>query len=309
MAQLIERYEDFASTNGVAICLGNFDGVHLGHQKLLQTCLDVAKRQRLASMIFTFKPHPMKVLRPASAPKLLMTYEERREFLNQMGFDFILEQEFTKEFATISAEKFTKEILSQTLCAKEIIVGDNFTFGHMAKGNMALLKASSDFHTTPVDVLTKENAPINSTRIRKDIAEGRIESANVLLGREYFLRGEVVEGKKLGAQLGFPTANLRTAREALPKNGIYFCRAKIFRSEVSFPAAVSIGTNPSILDADSSIKIEAYLLDFSENLYGQQLQLEFLKRHRDEMKFSNLEELKTAIAADVLELRKFFKAN
>jgi riboflavin kinase/FMN adenylyltransferase len=316
MAQVIERYEDFPSAggastaaqdgSGTAVCLGNFDGVHRGHQKILQTCIDVAKRQRLASVVFTFEPHPMKILKPSTAPRLLMTRMERREYLMRMGFDFILEQKFSEEFSKISAQTFMDKILAGRLRAKEIIVGDNFTFGFQAKGNIDLLKSSKTFHVDAVPAVTEGGAPINSSRIRKAVEEGDIESANLLFGHSYFLSGEVIEGKKLGRKLGFPTANLRTSRECLPKNGIYFCRASA-QSFKDAPAAVSIGHNPTVEGARSPIKIEAYLLNFSGDLYQKEMKLDFFKRHRDEKKFSDLDELKKSIAEDVSVCASYFK--
>lgn len=305
-AQIIEDYRDFPLGAASCVCLGNFDGLHLGHQQILETCLVSAKRQGLRSVAFTFFPHPMRALLKNSALRLILTRKERRELLDRSGVNCVLEQNFTSEFSQISAEAFCEQVLFRTLNAKIVVVGKNFRFGKGAQGGAELLRSQTAFETLVVDSVAAVGiAMISSSHIRGLIENGEIDEANRCLGYPYFLSGEVTKGDGRGHELGFPTANLKSDKECLPKVGVYLTVTQDIETGEYFKSLTNVGLKPTLSDS-GALSIESFLLDFSDNLYGRRMRIFFLARLRDEQKFSNREQLHSAISRDVQKGKDVF---
>lgn len=283
------------------VTIGTFDGVHLGHQKIIKRLVELKKQQGGEVVVFTFDPHPRKVLFPEQKDlKLITTTQEKCEVLKHYGVDHILVFPFTKEFSQIQAEKYVSEIIIKGLKTKTLVIGYDHRFGSNREGNIdTLKKLSEQYHFTVEEIPAQEINQLNvsSTRIRKAIEEGDIQTANEFLGYSFFMTGEVVKGKQLGRTIGYPTANLwiKDADKLIPKIGVYAVDVKIENNH--YRGMLNIGTNPTT-DSDQSIKIEVNIFDFNEDVYGKTISIEFVKRIRDEKKFANLDELKSALAND-----------
>lgn len=304
--QIIADYRDFPLGGASSVGLGNFDGVHLGHQEIIKTCLVGAKRNDMTSVAFTFHPHPTRILIPHRSPQLLLTLDERREILGLMGVDRIVEQNFTKEFSQISADTFIDEILFRTINAKSVVVGSNFRFGFGATGNPDLLKSKSYFETKVIEsVTTSKGEPISSSRIRDLIQAGNIEGANDCLGYPFFLTGRVISGEKRGRSLGFPTANLETEKECLPGRGVYLTICQDLVSRNFFASLTNVGLRPTV-SHDSRLSLESHLIDFQDDLYGRSMRIFFLRRLRDEMRFEGVAQLRHQIEKDVQRSKSLF---
>ncbi len=297
--ETLARSFNFKERRSSVIAIGNFDGVHRGHQFLLKEALQEAKREQAVSIVMTFEPHPQEFF--GRSLQRLLTASEKAEKLKAFEFDFLLIQEFTPKFATLSAEEFCDSVLLQSLSAKSVVVGQNFRFGAGAKGNSELLKTKGLLNCQ-ITLDLEDGRPVSSGRIRGLLSEeGKIKECNQLLGYSYFLSGRVVPGDSRGRTIGWPTANLETNRQCLPKIGVYACWAFNAAGE-SWKAAVNVGVGPTF-DSGGKLKIEAHLLDFEGDLYGQVLRLEFVDRIRDEQKFSSLEDLKQRIELDCVWVR------
>ena len=289
------------------LTLGNFDGVHLGHQAIFRMLIERARKMNGTSIVYTFVPHPMRVIAPERAPKLLTTYKEKIKLIEDSGIDVIICTNFTKKFASISAEDFVKEILCNTLNVKEIFIGANYLFGKGRKGSPELLKSlgkECGFSVTIIDEIVVDNSALSSSRIRTLIAKGRVDEAVKFLGRHYSVDGIVVEGAKRGKSLlNTPTANLLTANELLPKDGVY--AVTVDMDGKIYGGATNIGHNPTF--DDKKFSFETHLLDFDGQLLGKTLRINFIKRIRDEMKFASVEELGTQMKKDIEEIRNILK--
>lgn len=278
------------------IAIGMFDGVHLGHRAVIDG----------ADTVVTFDPHPMAVLRPQNVPGQLTTLEQKAEILGALGVQELVLVPFTPEMAALTAEEFVDDVIVDRLDARGVRIGENFRFGRAALGTPELLAADSRFDTTVVPVLTVDGDVVSSTRIRRLIAEGDVQAAARLLGSPYTLGGTVVQGEQRGRTLGFPTANLfPPPGRVLPDHGVYACRATV--DDVVHPAAVSIGVRPQF-ETRLGVLVEAYLLDYSGILYGQQIELEFLDHLRGEQKFAGVDELIAQIQRDVDDTRRIAAA-
>jgi riboflavin kinase/FMN adenylyltransferase len=294
---------------GSAVTIGAYDGVHLGHRALLGELHARAVADGLTSVVVTFDQHPAAVVRPESAPLLLCDLDQKLELLAATGVDRTVVVPFDTERANESAEEFVHEILERGLNARLVVVGEDFHFGHGRKGNVALLREMGAAGGFTVEGVSLEAAPdgsieaghpISSTRIRGLIAEGRVEEAAGLLGRPHQLRGPVVHGDNRGAtELGFPTANLDIPTAiAIPAAGIY--AGWYERPDASrWRAAISVGRRPTFYGADGDLLVEAYLLDFSGDLYGEEGRLSFVGRLRPELAFDSAEELVAQMHQDV----------
>jgi riboflavin kinase / FMN adenylyltransferase len=280
-----------------AVTIGIFDGVHRGHRALLTT----ARQSGLPVTALTFDPHPAALLSPSRVPPLLGTLSERRELLRQNGADSVLVLPFDEALAALSPEAFVEDVLLRRLNAGIVVIGEDFRYGCERRGSVEALRAEGERHDFAVQVVPSvflDGVPVRSTTIRQMLLGGQPESAQKLLGRPYALTGRVVRGKQLGRTLGFPTANLECPPGVLtPAPGVYAGRAG------EFLAAISIGVNVTIDDRAQST-VEAYLLDFEGDLYGQELTLEFTKFIRPMQKFTSLDELMAAIRSDVASVRK-----
>jgi len=289
------------SPRGSALALGIFDGVHTGHQALLEKAVHLAKAQDLTSIAFTFAPHPAKVLAPKYAPMMLEPLGLRIERFEQQGLDAVVVQPFNASFAATAPDAFVRKVLVDVLQAKHIIIGEGFVFGAKQVGNVKLLQSIGlelGFEAHGVEHIRLEGMQVSSTKVREFVNHGNVEAARLLLGHPFELIGECIHGDGRGRGLGFGTANLRCLNEQLPATGVYACFAQI--GEKLWKSVVNIGYNPTF--GPSALKVEAHLLDFSGNeLYGQQVRLAMIARLRNEVRFESPEALKQQIAVDIKE--------
>ena len=283
--------------------MGNFDGVHLGHQAVLRRAVEEGERRGARVVATTFDPHPRAVLGPWGEPKLLTTLELRREALLRHGADEVRVIRFDEELSRMSPEEFVREVLVGEIGAEAVVVGENFRFGYRASGGVEELeRLMRSFGGDAYAVAVRgEAGEISSTRIRELIALGEVGEAAALLGRPYVLRGEVVVGDRRGRRIGFPTANVvADAAVVVPARGVYAGFVGV--GKAVHPACTNVGVAPTFRRGES--RIEAYLIGFRGNLYGRVVDVSFVRRVRPEMRFSGLEELKEQIARDVEEARR-----
>lgn len=287
------------------VSIGFFDGVHRGHQTIIKRAVRVAQDQGVRSVVVTFDRHPMEVVAPGSEPMMLMTRERRAQALAEQGVDLVVMLPFTDELRHLSAEEFIDHVLVEPLRAVRVVVGANFRFGHKAMGDVAVLSEvgpSRGFTAEGVTLLELDGVVISSTEIRAAVDRGDVELAHRMLGRPHLVEGVVVRGDQRGADLGFPTANLQVDRRiAVPARGIYAGFAHLADGrEVAH--ATSVGVNPTF--DGTQLRVEAYLLDFHEDLYGATLGVDFRHRLRDEQRFERVEDLVAQIDADVALARR-----
>lgn len=285
------------------LALGNFDGVHRGHQAIFHHV--VARAQAIAgtSMVFTFEPHPLQVLAPEKAPLLLTTYEQKMRLIAALGMQVGLRVPFTEQFARQEPIAFVRDVLCQRLGIHEVVVGHDFRFGHRRAGTVAFLQeqaANFGYRVTVIPAIMQDNTVVSSSNIRRLLQQGQVEQAARLLGRYYAIEGPVVEGFRRGAQLGFPTANVRPINVVVPQQGVYAVRVEW--DQRLYPGVANIGYNPTF--GNQALSVEAHLFDVEANLYGATVHVEFLHRIRDERKFASVEELVAQIACDAQYARK-----
>ena len=287
---------------GRALALGTFDGVHLGHRQVIGSALERARDRGLVAAVVTFDPHPLEVLRPDRPPRLLTTTERKIELVSALGLDELVAIPFTAELSRQSAEEFCDQVLVATLGARSVSVGANFHFGHDAAGDAALLRSRPEFETEVVELVADEGESISSSRIRLLVDAGDVAGAARLLGAPYALSGTVKQGDRRGRELGIPTANLDVPeQQLLPAPGIYAATAGGAAIEGDLPAAVSIGVRPTF--GGGELLVEAHLIGFEGDLYGQVLQIEFLARLRDEERFDSAADLVEQMKRDVEQAR------
>ena len=287
-------------TNPV-LTIGNFDGVHRGHQALFRKVTEWARRINGESVVMTFNPHPANVLFPGKGPVFITPHERRLELIGDCGIDVTIVVPFSTEFAMISAHDFVKDLLVQTIGAKAIVVGYDYRFGYGREGNIDLLKRLGKeygFEVETVSGIQLGGTMVSSTAIREFIRDGELQEACKLLGRPYEITGSVVKGRERGGRLlGFPTANISIASccQAAPKLGVYAVEVEVAGKK--YGGAANLGYNPTF--GDTELSLEAHIFDFNENLYGKTITVRFLDRLRDEKKFSGPEELIVQIRKDV----------
>jgi len=292
--------------------LGNFDGVHLGHQALVATAQRLAHAQSGEAVVLTFDPHPARFFAPALAPPMLLTLERRLELLAEAGADAVVVEPFTTDFAALPADRFIAEVLRGNLGARHVVVGWDFTFGAGRQGNPTMLASEGarlHMGVSIVPPVMVAGLVCSSTKIREFVLEGRVEGAAMLLGRPFELGGRVVHGVERGRTLGIPTANLDPEADLLPKPGVYAAWAcRLDGSLLRLRAAVSIGSNPTFAadrrGTSPAVTVEAHLLDFDGDLYGARLRLEFAGRLRDQRAFASADELVAEIRRDILRTRE-----
>jgi riboflavin kinase/FMN adenylyltransferase len=296
---------------GGVVTVGNFDGVHLGHQAMLR---DVARRAGelgAPAVVVTFEPHPVKVLHPESAPRMIQTLRQREEAIEACGIDALVLVPFTRDFSLTPAEDFIRDLLVKRLAVREVQVGEHFMFGRERGGNMEILRRIGDaagFTVTGIADVTHAAAAISSTRIRNALLEGDVASANALLGRAYAMDGLIAKGDRMGRKIGFPTMNLKPDNELYPKDGVYFTSVRIESFERTFPCVTNIGRRPTVYE-DFATTIESYILDFSSDVYGERVRLSFFDRARDEQTFPSMLDLTAQIKRDVEATRLYFLKN
>jgi riboflavin kinase/FMN adenylyltransferase len=305
--QVVRQIDDpNLSLTGSVITLGNFDGIHLGHQALIGGAVSEARKLAIPSVVLTFEPHPLKVLAPGRAPKMLLTHKDKMQLLQALGVDIVVIQSFDLSFASLAAEEFVRRILVERLKARKIWVGRDLRFGQGRKGNVADLErwgAEMGFGVNTVDAIVIGGARVSSSRIRQLVTEGQVDAVAPLLGRFHFVSGRVVAGHRRGRELGFPTANIATRAEVLPLDGIY---ATIFYlAERPLLSVTSIGVNPTFGEGPRTV--ESYILKFAEDIYEEAVRLSFVRRLRGEMKFASVDDLSAQIRQDVAGAEGIFR--
>jgi len=296
-----------AARRNSVVTIGNFDGCHRGHQKILCDVVARARSSGALGAVLTFFPHPARVLRPAEAPALLETLDQRLAAIESCGIEAALVLAFDRELASVSAEDFVRRILVETMAAKAVLVGGNFRFGHRGAGDVKLLGelgARWGFAAEVVPPVSDDGQVISSTAIRAAIRDGRVEDARRMLGRPYALAGEIRTGTGQGRKLVVPTLNLATEQEVLPKNGVYATEAIV--GSRTYRAATNVGLRPTFDGA--RLTIESYLFDFDQMLTSGRLEVRFWQRLRDERKFSGPAELKEQVLKDIERAKEFFQA-
>lgn len=290
------------------ITVGTFDGVHLGHQKIITHLVKKAKQKNCGTLLLTFDPHPRKVVQPSNAPMLLQTIEERSEILSKLGLEIIFVQPFTKAFSKLNAEEYVKDILVNQLNVGHLLVGYNHRFGKNRTANIFDLKKLGKkykFSVGEIQAHIVNKITVSSTKIRHAINNGNIKYANSLLGHTYKLKGIVMKGRQNGKKIGFPTANVKIneREKILPKNGVY--AVKVNYNEMTNLAMMNIGTNPTF--SGNYISNEVHLINWDGNLYKKEIEIFFIERIRDEKKFNSIQDLSIQLQNDKNYVLKKFK--
>lgn len=306
--KLFKSIDDFTSDRKTVLTLGTFDGVHIGHKKIVDRLIQSATDENCESVILTFFPHPRMVLQESSEIVLLNTIDERAELLKKSGLDSLIIHPFDKAFSRLTAEEFIRDILIEKLNIHKIIIGYDHRFGRNRTANIDDLiefGREYDFEVEQISAQELNDVSVSSTKIRKAISEGDISLANAYLGYPYLLTGKVVHGRKLGRTIGYPTANIHIVEEykLVPKDGVYVISAILNGNKVD--GMMSIGNNPTIENAKHSIEINFF--DFDADLYDQTIQISILHRIRDEAKFDSVDILKEQIADDKVKSLAFLK--
>lgn len=306
--KIINTLNQLPEEKPVVLAIGFFDGVHRGHQKVLQIALQTAKEKHAMPVAVTFYPHPLTVLSPSTPIQLLLSEREKEEIFEQMGFEATVVIQSTKEFLGRTAKDFLRSLSRiKSLCA--IVTGENFTFGKEAKGSTELLKSyfkNTEILVKSIELEKAENEVISSTQIRKWILSGDVKAAFHFLGRPYRIRGDIVHGFRRGSEiLGFPTANLRPeAERVIPGDGVYATQA--FIQGKKYPSITNIGTNPTFGNRERSI--ETFIFSFDEKIYDAPFALEWIEKIRDEMHFSSVDGLISQIKRDVQRAKEILRA-
>jgi riboflavin kinase/FMN adenylyltransferase len=288
------------------LALGNFDGVHRGHRKILDRLHRVASERGATSVVMTFDPHPPRVVRPDKAPLLLMTKAQKLEAIAEAGVQGAAIVRFTQELSRWEPETFVRTVLVDWLRVSEVWVGANFLFGHDRSGNFSVLRdmgARYGFKAEKIDPVRYKDFVVSSTRVRRLVSEGRMDEAGALLGHQYVLDGTVMRGDRRGRALGFPTANLCTDNELLPPHGVYATTVRI--GDIVHASVTNIGTRPTV-DRSGRTVVETHIFNLDADLYGQSIRVGFVQRLRDERAFESVDLLRAQIDADCQRARVLF---
>ncbi len=304
--KIFKEFDSYQSEEPLALSLGMFDGVHLGHKCIIDQLLKVGEQKNLKTGILTFWPHPRLVFNPQENLKLLNTLSEKTELLEHYGIQTLFLKEFDDEFRNLTGNEFVEKIISEKLHTKYLIVGHDHVFGKNRSGNFALLEELShqfNFEVEQMEVVNFHNNTISSTKIRQALSEGNIEEANAMLGYEYPLSGKVIHGKKIGRTIGFPTANIGfDSIKLLPKKGAYI--VDVYVKNKHYKGMLSIGTNPTVNGKE--LTAEVNILDFNEDIYDQNITVKFRKFLHEEIKFESLEQLVEKLKDDQTQTELFF---
>ena len=292
---------------GCVATIGNFDGVHLGHQAVIGQLAEKAQELGLPTQVILFEPQPQEFFQPDAAIPRLTRLREKLQALRRFSVDRVLCLRFDARFAAMEPEEFIRRILIDGLGVRYLVVGDDFRFGHKRRGDFDMLAAAGakhGFQVVNMHTVTIDEERVSSTRIRATLAAGDLATAEKLLGRPYRMCGRVAHGDKLGRTLGYPTANIHLHRKATPITGIF--AVEVFGLKIEpVPGAANVGTRPTV--GGTRTLLEVHLLDFHEDIYGEQVQVNFLRKFRDEKRFDSLDELRRWIARDVEDVRAFFR--
>lgn len=304
------NFDELEAIKNPVLTIGTFDGVHIGHQKILEKVKTEAAKINGETVLFTFFPHPRLVINPNdNSLRMIQTQEEKEEVLARLGLEHLIIFPFTKEFSQVEAEDFIKNFLVEKLRVKVIVIGYDHRFGNGRKGDIQLLKAYSEkygYQVIEIPAQEVDEANVSSTRIRKAILSGEIEAANLYLSDKFQLSGTVVQGKQLGRTIGCPTANIVVSDELkiIPAIGIYAVHV-LLEDGHTYRGMMSVGKNPTVTDSES-IKLEVNIFDFDRTIYGEKITVQFLKYLRDEIKFDSLDELKKQLDEDRTASLDFF---
>jgi len=295
----VKNIEIYNSTEPTVVTIGTFDGVHIGHQKIIKHLINTGKSKGLKSVILTFFPHPRMVLQKDSNIKLINTIDERRNILDDLGLDYLVVKKFTHEFSRLSAENFVKGILVEELNAKKVIIGYDHRFGRNRNADINDLKTFGEtfgFEVEEISAQDINDVAVSSTKIRLALMDGEIHKANAYLGYNFMLTGKVTKGKSLGKELGFPTANIEIEEDykIIPKQGSYIVNSNI--KDTLVYGMMNIGVNPTVNGSKQTI--EVHFFDFDDDIYEDTIKIDLLHRIRDEEKFESLEALKLQLAKD-----------
>lgn len=298
------------NSNHTVLTIGTFDGVHIGHQKIIKRLVEISEIKNLTPSLLTFFPHPRMVLQKDANIKLINTIDEKKDILKQFGISNLVIKEFTKEFSRLTAEDFVKNILVDHLKAKHIIIGYDHHFGRNRNANIEDLKQFGKDFDFEVEEISKQDindVAVSSTKIRAALQEGNIKTANTYLGYNFMLTGKVIDGKKLGQTINYPTANLHIEEtyKLIPKHGVYIVKSII--DNITVYGMMNIGHNPTVNGKHQTI--ETHFFDFNNDLYGQNLKIELLQRLRDEQKFNSVEELQSQLHIDKNNALEFIKSH
>ena len=290
--KIIRSITAFNSSEKTIVTIGTFDGIHIGHQKILKDLIKTAKKEGKKSVLLTFFPHPRMVLQKDNKILLLNTIEEKSGLLEKMGLDYLIIHPFSREFSRLTALDFVRDVLVNKLNTSRLIIGYDHHFGKNREGNIHQLKEYSllyDFKVEEIPAQDIDDVSVSSTKIRTALKEGNLKIANNYLGYQYMVSGIVVRGKQLGGTIGFPTANIEVEEsyKLIPSSGVYIIRTRI--NSIVFYGIMNIGFNPTVLGKHQTI--EAHLFDFNENLYGKKITIKFIHFLREEQKFNSVEEL------------------
>ncbi len=304
---LVRSLQNYESKNqGIALTIGNFDGLHLGHKSVLKKLLTGAKNRGLIPAVMCFEPQPKEFFGTGSVPARLSRFRDKFIGFKNIGIEVMYCLRFDKDFVSLSPESFVSDILNKKLNVKYIVIGDDFRFGAGGKGDYDFLKSSAQkagFEVESLDTFENDHERISSTRIRKYLALGDLEAVKPLLGENFFIRGKVSHGRELGRTINFPTANINLNRRAVPLSGVYAVEVELPNNTVKQGIA-NVGLCPTV---NGKIpRLEVYIFNFHQNIYYQQIKVSFLMKMRDERKFANLNELKAQISLDEENARKFF---
>lgn len=305
---IIRSTRDFDAASGrFCLAIGFFDGVHLGHQHVIRQTLADARQHEASSLIITFDRHPNTVVAPDRVPPLVYSLPQKLRAIETLGPDSLLLIHFDETFSRQPADLFVRSLASKPARVQSLCVGADFVFGYKRSGNVALLKKLGQelgFTVHGMAAVSLDGKAVSSTRIRQAITRGDLDSASQMLGRGYSLAGTVIHGEQVGKKLGFPTANLDVAGLVLPPRGVYAVHAR--RGNRDYRGVVNIGVRPTINEALPQVRVEAHLLDFSTDLYGEEIELTFVQKLREERRFASLAELQQQIATDIEEARRIF---
>jgi riboflavin kinase/FMN adenylyltransferase len=306
---VLRSISDLASLPGpLFLAIGVFDGVHLGHQAVISTSARHANEGGGTAVVVTFDPHPVKVLRPDNAPHLLTATQHKIALIRDLGVAHLLVLHFDRAFAATSPEDFVCQLVENSKPLREICVGHEWSFGKGRSGNLALLKergAAAGFNVIGVEAVKVNGEVVSSTAIRKAVEEGNLVKATQMLGREYTILGTVVRGAQLGRQLGFPTANLSAHSEQFPPNGVYVAEARM--GGLLYRGVANLGFRPTVSSGKPERLLELHLFDLDHEVYGEEMEVRFLRYLRPEQKFADIEALRTQIATDVQQARESFQ--
>lgn len=306
----IKKASDYKLLSNSVVTIGTFDGVHVGHKKIIKRLVKIAKKENLQAIVLTFFPHPRMVVQKDTDIKMLNTIDEKNKLMEAEGIDHLVVKKFTKQFSRLSAQDYVREVLVETLHVKHIIIGYDHHFGRNRTANINDLKAFGEIYNFKVTEISAEEideVTVSSTKIRKALLDGDVKTANTFLGYNFMLTGKVVKGKGLGKQLNYPTANIRIEEpyKLIPKNGVYVVKTNI-KNETVF-GMMNIGTNPTV---DGKVQsIEVHFFNFNQDIYGKILEVEILERLRDEQKFDSLEDLKNQLSKDFTNSNHFLNQN